>query len=247
MHPANMPKPKADPAAARRLKDARISDERFATGADAARAMGQGVSTYLGHENASRGFVSEAARYADFYKVNLDWLVTGKGAMKRIAAATASDTNPGVDITKPVTTSDINLSTMPRDVPILGSGSCGEDGLFELNGQTLDHAKRPPRLIGVKDAYALWVTGLSMAPWRRHGELVYVHPHQPINVGDFVVVQLKPERSDGLIGAYIKELTRRTAKELRLKQYNPAEEITIPMSKVGALHRIVDWSELMGL
>jgi phage repressor protein C with HTH and peptisase S24 domain len=55
---------------------------------------------------------------------------------------------------------------MLQDVPILGGGACGEDGLFELNGQILGFARRPPMLVGVKDVYALYVYGDSMVPWR---------------------------------------------------------------------------------
>jgi phage repressor protein C with HTH and peptisase S24 domain len=136
---------------------------------------------------------------------------------------------------------------MPRDLPILGGGACGEDGLFEFNGQELDRARRPPRLAGVKDAYALFVQGHSMAPWREHGDLVYVHPHLPVKIGDYVVVQLKQERDGGHFPAYIKRLVRRSERECRLLQYDPRKEITIPTSKIALIHRILDWSELMGL
>src|SRR5579859_1731664 len=48
---------------------------------------------------------------------------------------------------------------MPRDVPVLGSASCGEDGLFEFNGGSpIEFKPRPPRLVGVMDAYALYVS-----------------------------------------------------------------------------------------
>lgn len=146
-----------------------------------------------------------------------------------------------------LTTSDINIQSMPRDVPILGGGACGEDGLFELNGQILDHARRPPRLIGVRDIYALYVHGISMSPWREPGGLVYVHPHQPVKIGDYVVVQMMPEGADSLPAAYIKKLVRRTAEKLVLLQFSPREEKTLPAKKVKAVHRIMDWDELMGI
>lgn len=42
--------------------------------------FGSNKSTYYGHENGSRGFKRDtAAKYARFYKVDLDWLVTGRG------------------------------------------------------------------------------------------------------------------------------------------------------------------------
>jgi hypothetical protein len=65
-----------------RLKEARRM-AGFPTPTNAARAMGVGASTYLSHENKSRGVRLPAlARYAKFYRVNLDWLVTGKGAAR---------------------------------------------------------------------------------------------------------------------------------------------------------------------
>lgn len=232
---------------AERLRQARTATKSYADGADAARAMGVKVSTYLGHENGSRGFSSSASRYADFFRVNLEWLLTGKGPMKRgdfveRAARAKTEALPQDDNTS-FTSREVRLHELPRDVPILGSASCGEDGLFELNGQVIDYAKRWPRLVGVKDLYALYIDGMSMFPWRDHGELVYVAPHQPISIGDYVVVQLKdsPDHHDA---AYIKRLERRTATEIRLHQFNPAESLTVAIKRVKSLHRVIPWSEL---
>lgn len=145
----------------------------------------------------------------------------------------------------PAETSAIDIRSMPRDMPVLGSALCGEDGLFELNGQTLDYLRRPPRLLGVRDAYAIYTNGDCMSPWREHGDPVYVHPHAPVRVNDYVVVQLNPESDGGPIAAYIKRLVRRTAVNLVLSQYNPKKEITLPTKRVGAIHHIMDWNELM--
>jgi phage repressor protein C with HTH and peptisase S24 domain len=172
--------------------------------------------------------------------VNLEWLETGDGQLS------ASPQSPDQG-REQLTTPEINVAAMPRDLPILGCGACGEGGLFDFNGQTLDFARRPARLAGIKDAYALYVSGESMAPWREHGDLVYVHPHQPVKIGDYVVVQMMPTSSAGTIGAYIKKLLRRTASEVQLLQFNPREELKIPTKRIGAIHRIVDWSELMGI
>lgn len=51
----------------------------YETKADAANALGVPLGTYYGHENGSRGFDDDAARYAAFYRVNFEWLMTGKG------------------------------------------------------------------------------------------------------------------------------------------------------------------------
>lgn len=55
---------------------------------DAANAMGVPVPTYAAHENGSRDFRRGRGgpipghRYAQFFKVNYDWLMTGRGDPK---------------------------------------------------------------------------------------------------------------------------------------------------------------------
>jgi phage repressor protein C with HTH and peptisase S24 domain len=54
----------------------------YSSAASAARAMGIGVATYNHHENGTRGFVHDGERYARFFRVSLEWLLTGRGEMK---------------------------------------------------------------------------------------------------------------------------------------------------------------------
>lgn len=55
----------------------------FDSPTDAARAMGVPPPTYLGHENGSRGVSRDAAvKYAEKFKVSLEWLLTGKGVAR---------------------------------------------------------------------------------------------------------------------------------------------------------------------
>jgi hypothetical protein len=68
----------SDPA--ERLRIARLR-AGFETGNAAAEALGIPVSTYLGHENGSRGItVKQAEVYARKYKVREQWLLYGVGA-----------------------------------------------------------------------------------------------------------------------------------------------------------------------
>lgn len=68
-----MPETPAD-----RLK--KIREERFETAAQAQRAIGVAYATYAAHENGSREISRKfAIRYASFYKIRLDWLLTGTG------------------------------------------------------------------------------------------------------------------------------------------------------------------------
>lgn len=67
----------SDPA--ERLRIARLR-AGFSTGKEAAASMGISVSTYLGHENGSRGIKpGMAARYASRFKVTEQWLLYGVG------------------------------------------------------------------------------------------------------------------------------------------------------------------------
>lgn len=55
----------------------------YETAADAARAFGWNQNTVTSNENGNASFGRKAAeRYATAYKVDLTWLLTGKGDMK---------------------------------------------------------------------------------------------------------------------------------------------------------------------
>jgi phage repressor protein C with HTH and peptisase S24 domain len=62
----------------------RIAREQagYATATAAAEAMGVKGPTYTHHENGTNGYSRSAARYAKFFRVSLDWLVTGRGQMR---------------------------------------------------------------------------------------------------------------------------------------------------------------------
>lgn len=137
----------------------------------------------------------------------------------------------------------------PRDLPVQGSAACGEDGLFEFNGEVVEFIRRPPRLIGAKNAYAIYIANDSMSPWREHGETVYVHPDLPVRVGDYVVVQMNPKtRAQGeLPAAYVKKLVARNSETVRLEQYKPADVFALKTRDIKSIHRIVSWSEALGI
>lgn len=79
MHTARM----ANDHTARTRPEDRLRQARemasYKTASDAARAMGVPIPTYTQHENGTRDFIDSAARYAAFFRVSLDWLLTGRG------------------------------------------------------------------------------------------------------------------------------------------------------------------------
>lgn len=156
------------------------------------------------------------------------------------------------DLGPPVRAADIHLPArqqMTEDVPVLGTalGSVVHhvEG-FHFEGGRIDTVRRPPALAGAKDLYAVYVEGDSMEPAHPAGELRFVHPHRPCQIGDTVVVMTRTHNDDPG-QAYIKVLRKRALGSLILEQYNPPATITIPMQYVISMHRVLTMNELFGV
>ena len=66
-----------------RLQEARRTAS-YETPAEAAEAFGWKKPTYWAHENGSRGLTRARGKvYADAFKVEYEWLMTGKGSMRK--------------------------------------------------------------------------------------------------------------------------------------------------------------------
>jgi phage repressor protein C with HTH and peptisase S24 domain len=103
-----------------------------------------------------------------------------------------------------------------RAVPLLGFAEAGAGGYFDDGGFPVGEGWDEIAFPAVSDehAYALEVSGASMEPAYRDGDVVVVSPSAPIRRGDRVVVKTR----GGEVMA--KELKRRTAKSLELRSLN---------------------------
>jgi phage repressor protein C with HTH and peptisase S24 domain len=140
----------------------------------------------------------------------------------------------------------VERQSMPKDVPVVGIAVGGSEGDFAFNGAVIDYVRRPPGIAHTKDVYALYVVGMSMSPRFEEGELVYVAPSRSPSIGDYVVVQMKPEDAGSEPKAFIKRLVRRTADTLHLEQFNPAGMVKLPTAEVASIHRVIPWDEVLG-
>ncbi len=87
---------------------------------------------------------------------------------------------------------------------------------------------------GGKHAYALEISGDSMKPAYRNGDVIIVSPGANVRKGDRVVVKTK----DGEV--MVKELKRKTAKAVELKSLNSEHrDRTLPTGDIIWLARIV--------
>jgi phage repressor protein C with HTH and peptisase S24 domain len=123
-----------------------------------------------------------------------------------------------------------------RRVPLIGFAQAGADGFFDDGGYPVgagwDEVSLPE--IADPNAYALEISGDSMEPVFRDGDLVIVSPNAPVRRGDRVVVRTR----GGEVMA--KELQRRSARRVELRSLNPAHpSYVFELAEVAWLHRIV--------
>lgn len=143
-------------------------------------------------------------------------------------------------------TAALRVGDMPRDVPIMGNAYGGDEADFCFTGQVTDYGRRPPRIERDATVFGIYVSGNSMAPRFKEGELVYASSARPPAVGDYVIVELKPKRDGDDVLGYIKELVKRTPTKLVVRQLNPDKTIEFELKRIKAIHRVVPWTELLG-
>jgi phage repressor protein C with HTH and peptisase S24 domain len=102
--------------------------------------------------------------------------------------------------------------------PLIGLAQAGAGGFFDDAGFAIGSGWDEIDFLADADehSYALEISGDSMAPVYRDGDIVIVSPSAPVRRGDRVVVKT----ASGEIMA--KELKRQTARTIELKSFNPA-------------------------
>lgn len=123
-----------------------------------------------------------------------------------------------------------------RRVPLIGLAQAGSEGFFDDAGYPVGGAWDEVSLPDIADqnAYALEISGDSMEPVFRDGDIVIVSPAAPIRRGDRVVVRTMT----GEVMA--KQLARRSARRVELKSLNPAHpDRGFDLAEVAWIHRIV--------
>jgi len=128
-------------------------------------------------------------------------------------------------------------------IPVMGVAEGGGEGRSLWNGEIVDYVPRPPVLSGAPNGYATYVIGTSMEPRYHPGELIYVHPGKPVNLGAYVLVQIKPPEEGSPPLALIKRLAKKSATRIVLEQFNPPRQFDIPVRDLVSMHRIIGSGE----
>src|SRR5262245_48626411 len=120
-------------------------------------------------------------------------------------------------------------------VPVIGFADAGNGNHFDANGYPTGNGwdEIPFPAVNDEHVFALEISGDSMRPLYRDGDIIVVSPSSPIRRGDRVVVRCR----DGEIMA--KELKRRTAKTIELKSLESDGERAFAVADVAWMARII--------
>jgi phage repressor protein C with HTH and peptisase S24 domain len=132
-------------------------------------------------------------------------------------------------------------------VPLYATILAGEYGaagqqveMTEIDTRDIvDELRRPDALAVDRDAYAVTIVGDSMWPRFRPGRRLMVSPRAPVAIGDDAVVQLRAGAKDGITRILIKELRRRTAGFVELRQFNPDATFRVESGEITAIHKVM--------
>jgi phage repressor protein C with HTH and peptisase S24 domain len=118
-------------------------------------------------------------------------------------------------------------------VPIRSAGRGGSDRPMFLQDGPIGYTPRPANLNGVRDAYAIYMTGDSMEPRYTQGWLLHINPFKPpVRGRDVVVYKTNSE-------VLIKQFVGWNDDALVLHQLNPDETLRIPRMEILECHLIV--------
>jgi len=173
--------------------------------------------------------------------VSPDWLQTGSGdqAARPEKGHNLKENNTFFKVQPPVPSHGASGDRLP----VYGMATGGPDGWNLFNGDLIETVPMPANLLGVRGAYAVYINGSSMEPRYKAGEMAHIHPHKPVTIGAYVLVQKRSKEPGEPPLAVIKELVRRSGSKIVLAQINPPKTFEIKLDEIVSIHRVVGSSE----
>ena len=154
-------------------------------------------------------------------------------SLAKVLSATGATLDEFVDLLE---AEAAGLRKAPQPIPLIGFTQAGAGGFFDDGGFPVGGGWDQIRFPRVDDenAHALEVTGDSMQPLYRDGDVLIVSPNSAAHKGDRVVLRT----TDGEVMAKI--LVRRTAKTVELASLNPDHpNLVFPIERIDWMARIV--------
>lgn len=127
-------------------------------------------------------------------------------------------------------------SQLRRSIPLIGLAQAGSSGYFDDGGYPAGAGWDEVNSLEIGDpsAYALEISGDSMEPVYRDGDMIVVSPNAPIRRGDRVVTRT-------IAGEVLaKQLVRRSARRIELRSLNPEHSDRIfDLQEIAWVQRII--------
>lgn len=216
------------------------------------RPEGLSANAWAVKAGVGRAIWADLRRHGNPSRRTLEKLLSAAGStLAEFEALRVDDAVPG-DAEPPTNVGDVG-GRMWREAPLPPvplfetrlAGEWGEAGsgieLTDLHPESVrGRVARPASMAGDREAYALAILGDAMWPRFRPGRRLLVSPTAPVAIGDDVVVRLSTPAGPGDgIRVLVKELVRRAAGFVELRQFNPDVTFRVDAAEVTALHKIV--------
>lgn len=191
-----------------RLQKARIA-AGYNSVREAAAAVGVNYQTYAGHENGSSGFrADKGALYARRFKVNFEWLMSGRGPMLPNNAA------PKVPL-----------------VGYIGAGAEISPDIEQIPDGGLGFVEIPLTL--PDEMIALLIRGDSMMPAYQDGGILIVHRHQTKPLEQYFGQEAAVRTADGR--RYLKTVERGQNGTVNLMSWNAKPIYNVSLEWIGEI------------
>lgn len=167
------------------------------------------------------------------------WHFLVRGSPKRLTEQDRKNLAAVLEVDEDLLRHPLDLVPGAEDTPLTGDtirlhrARPNKAGFFPANAGTVERTPRPPQLVGVHDAFAARVPDDSMEPRYGVGDILYLHPGEPANIGDGVCVTLTDDTM--LLGL----LEATDVDSIALAFLNPPHAETIRLERLRGIAREV--------
>lgn len=184
------------------------------------------------------------AKLAVVYSCDFMWLATGEGEAPKVHTYGGQEEPSTIfehgrtkgEPPKIIAYGGPPLEQNAPKIPVFAAAQGGQGHLL-ITFDPIEHISAPPELASVRGAYGILVTGESMVPAFRPGDIAWVHPHRPPERDSDVVLYHVPPHTEA--EAIIKTMVSWTPDKWKLRQYQPAKDFSESRADWPVCHRIV--------
>lgn len=120
--------------------------------------------------------------------------------------------------------------------PIFGTAE-GGNGNIQITSDPVEYIPTPHALVNVRGAYCVIISGESMVPSFRPGQLALVHPYLPPRPGEDVILYMDHENGDSQV--IIKHLVKVKSDCWVVEQFNPPKTMELKKTEWAKCHIVV--------